>query len=95
MKGREPMDDRKSIRELFKDIEESFNFDLVEKANYKEAFARKKEKTKLLENCLSKENFDLFQEYIDKDNQLSSIEIEEAFVKGFSMAYKFLMDSLQ
>ena len=38
------MDDRKSIRELFKDIEESFNFDLVEKANYKEAFARKKKR---------------------------------------------------
>ena len=89
------MDDKKSIRELYDEIEESFNFDLVEKKHYKEAVARRREKSDLLENCLSQEDFDLVQEYIEKDNEVSAIEMEEAFVKGFSMAYKFLMDSLQ
>ena len=88
------MDDKKSIRELFKEIEESFNFDLAEKEHYKKSVASRRKKSDLLNNCLSQEDFDLLQEYLEEDNVVSEIEMEEAFVKGFSMAYKLLIDSL-
>lgn len=88
------MVDKKSVRELFKAIEEQFNFDLVELDKYKEVVNRRRNKSDLIENSVSKQDFDLIQEYLEIENEASSIEMEEAFVKGFSTAYQLLIDSL-
>lgn len=88
------MVDKKSVRELFKAIEEQFNFDLVELDRYKEVVNRRKNKSDLIKNSISKQDFDLLQEYIEIENEASSIEMEEAFVRGFSTAYQLLIDSL-
>lgn len=88
------MVDKKSVRKLFKAIEEQFNFDLVEVDKYKEVVNRRKNKSDLIENSISKQDFDLLQEYLEIENEASSIEMEEAFVKGFSTAYQLLIDSL-
>ena len=88
------MVDKKSVRELFKAIEEQFNFDLVELDRYKEVVNRRRNKSDFIENSVSKQYFDLIQEYLEIENEASSIEIEEAFVRGFSTAYQLLIDSL-
>ena len=88
------MVDKKSVRELFKAIEEQFNFDLVELDRYKEVVNRRRDKSNLIENSVSKQDFDLIQEYLEIENEASSIEMEEAFVRGFSTAYQLLIDSL-
>lgn len=88
------MVDKKSVRELFKAIEEQFNFDLVELYRYKEVVNRRKYQSEIIENELSRQDFDLLQEYLEIENEVSSIEMEEAFVKGFSTAYQLLIDSL-
>lgn len=88
------MVDKKSVRELFKAIEEQFNFELVELDKYKEVVNRRRNKSDLIENSVSKQDFDLIQEYLEIENEASSIEMEEAFVKGFSTAYQLLIDSL-
>lgn len=88
------MVDKKSVRELFKAIEEQFNFELVELDKYKEVVNRRRNKSDLIENSVSKQDFDLIQEYLEIENEASSIEMEEAFVKGFSTVYQLLIDSL-
>lgn len=88
------MVDKKSVRELFKAIEEQFNFDIVELDRYKEVVNRRRNKSDLIENSVSKQDFDLIQEYLEIENEASSIEMEEAFVRGFSTAYQLLIDSL-
>lgn len=88
------MVDKKSVRELYKAAEEKFNFELVELERYKEVVNRRKNKSDLIKNSISKQDFDLLQEYIEIENEASSIEMEEAFVKGFSTAYQLLIDSL-
>ena len=88
------MVDKKSVRELFKAIEEKFNFDLVETDKYKDVVNRRRSKSNLIENSVSKQDFDLIQEYLEIENEASSIEMEEAFVRGFSTAYQLLIDSL-
>ena len=87
--------DKKSVRELFKAFEETFNFELVEEESYKEATNRRKAKMDLIENSISKQDLDLLQEYIELENEVSSIEMEESFVKGFSTACQLIMDSLR
>ncbi len=89
------MVDKKSVRELFKAIEEQFNIELVEVDKYKEVVSRRRNKADLIENSVSKQDFELIQEYLEIENEASSIEMEEAFVKGFSTAYQLLIDSLQ
>ena len=59
------MVDKKSVRELFKAIEEQFNFDLVELDRYKEVVNRRRNKSDLIESSVSKQDFDLIQEYFD------------------------------
>ena len=88
------MVDKKSVRELFKAIEEQFNFDLVELDKYKEVVNRRRNKSDLIESSVSKQDFDLIQEYLEIENEAPSIEMEEAFVRGFSTAYQLLIDSL-
>lgn len=89
------MVDKKSVRELFKSIEEQFNFELVELDSYKEVVNRRKNKSNLIENSFNEQDYDLIQEYFEIENEVASIEMEEAFVKGFSTAYQLLIDSLQ
>ena len=89
------MVDKKSVRELFKAIEEQFNIELVEVDKYNEVVSRRRNKADLIENSVSKQDFELIQEYLEIENEASSIEMEEAFVKGFSTAYQLLIDSLQ
>lgn len=89
------MVDKKAIRELFRAIEENFNFELVEDGNYKEAVNRRKAKLNFIQNSVSKQDFDLLQEYIEIENEVSAIEMEEVFVKGFSIAFQLIIDSLQ
>ena len=89
------MVDKKSVRELFNVIEEKFNFELVENEKYKEVINRRRNKADLIENSISKQDFDLLQEYLEIENEVSSIEMEEAFVKGFSTAFQLIIDSLQ
>ena len=79
---------------MFKAIEEQFNFDLVETDKYKDVVNRRRSKSNLIENSVSKQDFDLIQEYLEIENEASSIEMEEAFVRGFSTAYQLLIDSL-
>ena len=94
IKKEDKMVDKKSVRELFKAIEEQFNIDLVQLDKYKEVVSRRRNKSSLIENSVSKQDFDLIQDYLEIENEASSIEMEEAFVKGFSTAYQLLIDSL-
>lgn len=89
------MVDKKSVRELYSAIEETFNFELVKKHSYKEAANRRSNKEDFIRNSISQQEFDLLQEYIELENEVSAIEMEEAFVKGFSTACQLIIDSLQ
>ncbi len=88
------MASKTSVRELFISFEESINEKIVKKEEYKAAMARRNEKSDLMKNCYSKEDFCLLQEYLEIENEISSIEMEEAFVNGFSIAVELLIDSL-
>lgn len=88
------MKDKKEIRKIYLSIEENFNNELVELDSYKEISNRVKEKEDLLETCLTRNDFELFEEYLDTEVESTNLVMEESFIKGFSMAYKLLIDSL-
>lgn len=87
--------DKISIRELFATIDEDLSSEVIKKEKYKEAKNREYTKKAMLKSCLSEENLTLVEEYSEIKSELATIEIEEAFVKGFSIAYQLLIDSLR
>lgn len=89
------MKNKKSIRELYLTVETGLNDELVLMDSYKEIINRRNEKEELLEEQLTEINFKLFQEYVDIESEMQGLEMEEAFIRGFSIAYQLFVDSLQ
>lgn len=84
-----------AVRELYKMVEEKFNAELIKTDAYQEVCTRRKQKRELLETCLGKEEYAILKEYLDVYNEVVSVEMEEAFVKGFTLANQLLIDSLR
>lgn len=47
-----------------------------------------------LEKIVDKETFDLITKALEYQNEMSSIEIEQAFVEGFSLAVSLLLEAI-
>lgn len=47
-----------------------------------------------LEKVVDTETFDLITKALEYQNEMSSVEMEEAFVEGFSLAVSLLLESL-
>lgn len=47
-----------------------------------------------LEKIVDKETFDLITKALECQNEMSSVEMEEAFIEGFSLAVSLLLESL-
>jgi len=47
-----------------------------------------------LEKIVDKETFDLITKSLEYQNEMSSVEMEEAFIEGFSLAVSLLLESL-
>lgn len=89
------MKDREEIRKLYLSIEEEFNCELILLDSYREIMGRVKMEEELLETCLNKNDYKMFENYMEIENEMTALIMEESFVKGFSVAYKLLIDSLR
>lgn len=89
------MKDKEEIRKLYLSIEEEFNCELILLDSYKEIMSRVNREEELLETCLNKNDYKMFENYMEIENEMTALVMEESFVKGFSVAYKLLIDSLK
>lgn len=89
------MKDREEIRKLYLSIEEEFNCELILLDSYKEIMSRVNKVEELLETCLNKNDYKIFENYMEIENEMTALIMEESFVKGFSVAYKLLIGSLR
>lgn len=89
------MKNKKSIRELYLSVETQLNDNLVLMDSYKEIVNRRNEKEELLEKQLTQNNFKIFQEYVDIESEMQGLEMEESFIRGFSIVYQLFVESFQ
>lgn len=88
------MADSNTIRALFDYIQDDLDQELVDNPKYKEITKRYDEKERLLKNSIGKDEFKIFEDFVDIYSELISFEAEENFVKGFSMANKLRDEAL-
>lgn len=88
------MKNKKSIRELYRLIQEDFTREITKTNKYKNASKKSYDLYNQVKNTMTNEEYDLFGDFVDSYTDQMVIEIEEYFVKGFSMANKLRDDSL-
>ena len=80
------MKNKKSIRELYRLIQEDFTREITKTDKYKNASEKSYDLYNQVKNTMTDEEYDLFGDFVDSYTDQMVIEIEEYFVKGFSMA---------
>ena len=88
------MKNKKSIRELYHLIQEDFSREITKTDKYKNASEKSYNLYNQVKNTMTDEEYDLFGDFVDSYTDQMVIEIEEYFVKGFSMANKFRDESI-
>ena len=54
-----------------------------------------KEINELLKNTISKKDYDVFDEYLSKEAEIIDLERKKAFVYGYKLSNKLIIDSLR
>lgn len=89
------MQDKKTIRDLYNYIQDELEENIVNNPKYKEISKRYDEKETLLKKLIGKDEFRLFEEFVDIYTELIEFEAEENFVKGFSLANRYRDESIR
>ena len=88
------MNNNEPIEELYYSIYEKYNNKIANTQEYKDIMEKSDELLKELKCTISDKEYDTLGEFIDKYTELISLGQKEYFVKGFSMANKLVIDSL-
>lgn len=89
------MSDKKSIRDLYNYVQDELDEYIVNSSKYKEISKRYDEKENLLKKMIGKEEFAIFEDFVDIYTELIGLEAEENFVKGFSLANRYRDESIK
>lgn len=89
------MQDKETIRDLYNYVQDELEEDIVNNPKYKEISKRYDEKETLLKKMIGKEEFAIFEDFVDIYTELIGLEAEENFVKGFSLANKYRDESMR
>ena len=49
----------------------------------------------MLKNTISKKDYDVFDEYLSKEAEIIDLERKKAFVYGYKLSNKLIIDSLR
>lgn len=86
---------KKTLRKMFIANETEFYNILKNNAKYKDIDNRLTTSEEILINCIDKDQFDLLDDVLSLNNEMMSIYVEEAYIRGFSDAVKLHEESLR
>ncbi len=89
------MSDKKTIKDLYNYVQDELDEYIVNSSEYKEISKRYDEKENLLKKLLGKDEFAIFEDFVDIYTELIGLEAEESFIKGFSLANKYRDESIR
>lgn len=89
------MRDKKTIRDLYNYVQDELDEIIVNNPKYKEISKRYDEKENLLKKLIGKDEFEIFEDFVDIYTELIGLEAEENFVKGFLLANRYRDESIR
>ncbi len=85
----------KNIEELYNAMQEKIVLKISENDEINNLYSELNRLDELLKNSIEKENYELFDKYLSKEAELIDLERRQAFVYGFRLANKLMVESMR
>lgn len=84
-----------SVEDLYDNLQEDIVKEISEDSKLNSLWKEINELDELLKNTISKEDYDIFDEFLSKKIELMDLERKKAFTYGYKLSNKLMIDSLR
>lgn len=89
------MMNRSKIEDLYDNMQDKIVRDICKDSRLDNIWAEINEIDELLKNTLSKEDYDVFDDYLSKEAKLIDLERKKAFAYGYNLSNKLMIESMR
>lgn len=85
----------RSIDEIYDNMQERIVYDINKDEDLGNLWKEINKLDELLKDCLSAEDYELFDEYLSKEAELINLERKKSFRYGYNLSNKLMIESLR
>ncbi len=89
------MMNRSKIEDLYDNMQDKIVRDICKDSRLDNIWAEINEIDEFLKNTLSKEDYDIFDDYLSKEAKLIDLERKKAFAYGYNLSNKLMIESMR
>ena len=86
---------KSKIEDLYDNMQDKIVRDICKDSRLDNIWAEINEIDELLKNTLSKEDYEIFDDYLSKEAKLIDLERKKAFAYGYNLSNKLMMESMR
>ena len=86
---------RSKIEDLYDNMQDKIVRDICKDSRLDNIWAEINEIDEFLKNTLSKEDYDIFDDYLSKEAKLIDLERKKAFAYGYNLSNKLMIESMR
>ncbi len=86
---------KSKIEDLYDNMQDKIVQDICKDSRLDNIWAEINEIDELLKNTLSKEDYDIFDDYLSKEAKLIDLERKKAFAYGYNLSNKLMIESMR
>ncbi len=86
---------RSKIEDLYDNMQDKIVQDICKDSRLDNIWAEINEIDELLKNTLSKEDYDIFDDYLSKEVKLIDLERKKAFAYGYNLSNKLMIEAMR
>ncbi|MCX4303858.1 MAG: hypothetical protein OSJ66_07645 [Clostridia bacterium] len=86
---------KSKIEDLYDNMQDKIVRDICKDSRLDNIWAEINEIDELLKNTLSKEDYDIFDDYLSKEAKLIDLERKKAFAYGYNLSNKLMIESMR
>lgn len=83
------------IEDLYDNLQEKIVKDISEDEKLNSLWKEINELDELLKNTISKEDYEIFDDYLSKETEIIDLERKKAFTYGYKLSNELMFDSLR
>lgn len=86
---------KSKIEDLYDNMQDKIVRDICKDSRLDNIWAEINEIDELLKNTLSKEDYEIFDDYLSKEAKLIDLERKKAFAYGYNLSNKLMIESMR
>ena len=86
---------KSKIEDLYDNMQDKIVRDICKDSRLDNIWTEINEIDELLKNTLSKEDYDIFDDYLSKEAKLIDLERKKAFAYGYNLSNKLMIESMR